>query len=504
MSQLVPGALAFSSLFDSSPAPDFYQEPGTAAGRALDVNAEGGEVVDPYSGMLELRYVDAKLIGTGPPIEVVRTYRPNRTPPGIVGTDYVGRRNAIGVGWDLHFGRVYQPRLRGCRPARVFADANPVVELADGTRKVFFLADANASGALPYDYISQDRWVARCSSAPSGGLIVYDPNGLVYTFATLGAVTSGDPFYTWSLTSVQDRNGNTLTFQYTTIGGLLLPAGVLASDGRQVTLTYTTLGSGQALLSTVVTPTGSTTFSHTLLIAASDHYQLTRVTGPADAGAPTFEYGYYGDIAAPGYNPQALAQHAEPLWRRDHLSIRSRFAGLRSHLSGLHGGFSKAAQRRLYLGISLWIAAHRLRAGSHRDHHPHDQRSVLALWLPGAQVCHGAVWTQGWPPPVQGDLRQERGRRHHGGEQERGAPAERDHDLGPRASGQPKRIPPYVERPHLAGRRLRRPPSDDRDGEASDSLRFAPISMPIPTWVWSPSIMVRSRLAMGKIRPMTS
>lgn len=311
-SELVPGAIAALSPFETSPVPDFYQEPGTAAGRALDVNPEGGEVVDPYSGILELRYVDAKLIGAGLPIEIVRTYRPNRTPPGFLDTDYLGRRNAIGVGWDLHFGRVYQPRLRGCRPARVFADANPVVELADGTRKVFFLADANAAGALPYDYITQDRWVARCNPAASGGLIVYDPNGLIYTFATLGAVSSGDPFDTWSLTSVKDRNNNTLTFQYVTIGGLLLPAGVVASDGRQVTLSYTTLPSGQALLAAVATPTGSTTFNHTLASAGTDHYKLTRVIGPADAGAPTFEYGYYSDAPEPGYNPHALRSMRNP------------------------------------------------------------------------------------------------------------------------------------------------------------------------------------------------
>lgn len=311
-SELVPGAIAAVSPFEASPVPDFYQEPGTAAGRALDVNPEGGEVIDPFSGMLELRYVDAKLVGAGPPIEIVRTYRPNRTPPGFVDADYLGRRNAIGVGWDLHFGRVYQPRLRGCRPARVFADSNPVVELADGTRKVFFLADADATGALPYDYITQDRWVARCNTAPGGGLIVYDPAGLIYTFTTLGAVSSGDPFDTWSLTSVRDRNNNTLTFRYVTIGGLLLPAGVLASDGRQVTLTYATLPSGQALLSTVATPTGSTTFSHTVVVAATDHYKLTRVTGPADAGAPTFEYAYYGDTTEPGFNPHALRSMQNP------------------------------------------------------------------------------------------------------------------------------------------------------------------------------------------------
>jgi len=94
-------------IVDASQLPDYYSEPGESDGRQA-IGNEIDEIIDPYGGGLQLRYTDLTLPGpAGLDINVIRTYRNLPGQPGILGGDYLGTRGVHGLGWDIHFGRVW-------------------------------------------------------------------------------------------------------------------------------------------------------------------------------------------------------------------------------------------------------------------------------------------------------------------------------------------------------------------------------------------------------------
>jgi len=203
--------------------PDYYEEPGISSVREYNVG-EMSDYIDPFGGGLHIQHNDIVIPGNGGlDVVIKRIYRSLQGQSQLVqgvGQSYMPGRTATGIGWDLHFGRVWYPgdlaasTPSGCRVNELStSNNNPVLELQDGTRKVFITSDsAGAVGTSEYAFITKDRWIAKCrASGTGGGLDVYSPNGMKYTFNKVGNV-GGSRAY--SVTQIEDANGNYIKFQY--------------------------------------------------------------------------------------------------------------------------------------------------------------------------------------------------------------------------------------------------------------------------------------------------
>jgi len=107
-------------------------------------------------------------------LKVVRNYQSFQKVQGVQVPErnYQKGRTATGVGWDLHFGRLWRgsnsassPQLaatntvNSCQIFNVVTSRdNPVLELPDGSRQTF----AVGTPTSPYAYISPGRWILKC------------------------------------------------------------------------------------------------------------------------------------------------------------------------------------------------------------------------------------------------------------------------------------------------------------------------------------------------------
>jgi hypothetical protein len=81
--------------------PDFYKEPGLQPNRDY-VNQHFGEHIDPFTGALQLHYVDIHIPGpAGFDLKIQRSY--NSSSVDRVNTKH---HSMMGVGWSFHMGRV--------------------------------------------------------------------------------------------------------------------------------------------------------------------------------------------------------------------------------------------------------------------------------------------------------------------------------------------------------------------------------------------------------------
>ncbi len=187
-----------------------------------------GESVDPFTGALKILQTDYVYPGTAGLDIVIQRYYSNLH---ITNESQSSEaRSFIGIGWDLHFGRVWtyantdttlDDDCSGI--SNVKADLNPVLELQDGTRKVLFDRDSDVG------LITKDFWRASCltsSQISSEGMIsgngraetvevglkVDAPNGVSYYFAHWGPNRYNQNAYLVS--KIKDRYGNWLKFTY--------------------------------------------------------------------------------------------------------------------------------------------------------------------------------------------------------------------------------------------------------------------------------------------------
>ena len=135
---------------------DFYAEPGlnpfhSAAGK------DGTEHIDPFSGNLQLSYVDLNIPGNGGlDINITRYYNLPQGSPGYA--------NPFGYGWTMHFGRItigsgHARQL--CNSAAVpggDTNDNPSIEMPSGGRELLVRSSALNDGS----YISRSNWKAQC------------------------------------------------------------------------------------------------------------------------------------------------------------------------------------------------------------------------------------------------------------------------------------------------------------------------------------------------------
>ena len=77
---------------------DFYAEPGMNPFRTSS-GQDATESIDPFSGNIQLSYVDLSIPGNGGlDINITRYYNLPQSSPGYA--------NPFGYGWTMHFGRI--------------------------------------------------------------------------------------------------------------------------------------------------------------------------------------------------------------------------------------------------------------------------------------------------------------------------------------------------------------------------------------------------------------
>jgi RHS repeat-associated protein len=272
--------------------PDFYKEPGMQPNRDY-VNQHFGEHIDPFTGALQLHYVDVFIPGNGGfDLKVQRSYN-------SASVDRVNPKHhsMMGVGWSLHMGRVSKTTSTICsNDDPDSGNDNPVLETPDGgTQRLYF-----TSSGSPL-MLTQQRWRAECITGTSPGLLVTAPNGTSYRMNRQYSEGTFDaPVYTFYTTLITDRNGNTMTVNYNT--ATLAKAeitSISASDGRSVTFTYDGAGTASRRIRTIAGPAGTWTYSYTAISGKPDTYQLTGVNRPV-LGSWSYAYNNFGFIDTAG------------------------------------------------------------------------------------------------------------------------------------------------------------------------------------------------------------
>lgn len=275
--------------------PGYYSAPGLDPDRDY-LNQSFSEYIDPFTGKLQLHYVDLTLPGNGGlDIEVHRSYTNIEYTQREVGdATLLGARTPWGMGWTMHFGRVMRSSSSACARGSMTATTdNPILELPDGRHELLFDAwTLNSSGP---QYLTSSRWKADCATDGSLGLIVTSPEGTRYDMTVreqrpMGSYTE----YSWYVSKITDRNGNTVSFTYTTnpVNYLLLKS-ISASDGRSLTFTYTDESNEQARLASISTTGRTWTYSYAAVTGLPFRYFLTQVTRPTGG---SWKYAYNGDL----------------------------------------------------------------------------------------------------------------------------------------------------------------------------------------------------------------
>jgi len=199
-------SLTFVSRVTAEEIRDYYAEPGLNPFKQ-SVNQHFNEHVDPFSGTLQLKYVDLSIPGNGGmDINVSRVYT-------SLQTNAYPKLGLNGLGWVMHFGRIVVPRQyqstlcnQGAFP--LTTRENPSLELPDGGRELLVLNHINNDGTL----ITRSNWRAQCG--PNGiGMIVTSPDGTRYTMNQFD-VLQQEP--SWLTTRIEDLHGNWIRIEYKT------------------------------------------------------------------------------------------------------------------------------------------------------------------------------------------------------------------------------------------------------------------------------------------------
>ncbi len=157
----------------------------------------------------------------------------------------------------------------------------PVLELPNGSRYILFRDDfqfPNTGG-----FMTTGRWRAECMNA-GGGLRVFAPNGTRYEMTQLGNAPTGQN--AWYTTKIIDRNNNSMSINYTSLSGNVVPLSITMSDGRQqVNFRYSS-ALFDAHLTSIDDGTRTWIYSYKQVAGA---WFLTQVTPPAGG---SWQYAY--------------------------------------------------------------------------------------------------------------------------------------------------------------------------------------------------------------------
>ncbi|MGL5005623.1 MAG: DUF6531 domain-containing protein, partial [Casimicrobium sp.] len=294
----VLGAVLVASLSHAQTGgklPDFYKEPGMQPNRDY-VNQHFGEHIDPFTGALQLHYVDVFVPGNGGlDIKIQRSYN-----SASVDRANPKHHSMMGVGWSLHMGRVSKTGADICSNTDPNTGTdNAVLETPDGgTQRLYFTASGSPL------MITQRRWKAECISGTSPGLLIFAPDGTQYRMNRQYAEgTTEAPVYTYYTTLITDRNGNTINVNYNT--ATLAKAEIqnivrnTAGDTVTVNFTYDDVGSATRRIASIAGPAGTWNYNYTVISGKPGIYQLTSVNRPV-TGDWTYAYNNFGLLDTAG------------------------------------------------------------------------------------------------------------------------------------------------------------------------------------------------------------
>ena len=303
---------------------DFYAEPGLNPFRSAS-GQDATENIDPFSGNLQLSYVDLLVPGNGGlDIAITRSYNLPQSSPGYA--------NPFGYGWTMHFGRItigsgHASQLcgTGIAPGGDTRD-NPSIEKPDGGRELL----VHSAGLADGTYITRTNWKAECIDPAdyTRGLVATAPDGTAYFMETHVFMQgedgpAGEPaptVETWLTSRIVDPFGNTVDISYLTIAnGMKLATRMDASDGRSVLFEYldtndnpVTGDSMNARLSTIEANGQVWQYRYAPVSGVAQrwgsvhHYKLTSVIRP---DGTHWDYAYGDDITDPGFNRLAAVTY---------------------------------------------------------------------------------------------------------------------------------------------------------------------------------------------------
>ena len=305
--------------------PDVFRRRAGVEPNKVYASAAPSEVVDPFTGVLNLKQTDLALKGrAGLDLEIARHYssriwgraNPTLTSGGLIAAKEHG---PLGWGWTMHLGRLRNPRGIGS-PGTCTPD-NPTFEAPDGASTPFY---ADGAGG----FVSTTRWKLLPDCGGERACVITD-QGLVYELAwSDGYCYDGSCDASSSailpVSAIRDVHGNTITVNYVP-GSAGAMSSVVDSYGRVVTFTYdvgtrrivemkandatytfeyatyATPYGNQAFLTAVVPPVGPR-WRYEYNVGggpANNQWALSRMTYPSGA---TIDYGYEAVSFWTGYD----------------------------------------------------------------------------------------------------------------------------------------------------------------------------------------------------------
>ena len=309
--------VAASPAFPEDEMRDFYAEPGmnpfrTAAGQDVTEN------IDPFSGNIQLSYVDLSIPGNGGlDINVSRYYNLPQSSPGYA--------NPYGYGWTMHLGRItigsgHASGLCGSGPVPGGDTLdNPAIEMPDGGRELLVHSSVLNDGT----YITKSNWKAQCidNTDYTRGIVATAPDGTAYYMREYVFMQGEDgpageaapTVETWLTNQIVDAYGNSIDVSYLAIAsGTKLMSRLETSDGREVDFDYldsndmpVTATSVNARLSAVRANGETWQYQYAPFNGGAaagwalvDHYKLLRVIRP-DGSSWSYQYGSI--VSEPAY-----------------------------------------------------------------------------------------------------------------------------------------------------------------------------------------------------------
>jgi YD repeat-containing protein len=262
---------------DLEPIPTFYAEAGLSPNRDY-VNQRFSEYIDPFSGKLQLHYVDLFIPGNGGfGLRVQRSYSSL--------DERLAEPSPFGMGWTMHFGRILRKAPVPLCAMNLGPQVNPVFEAPDGSRQILY--PGITVGNEPPFFITTSRWKAVCLG-PGTGLLLSSPDGTRYLMTEQGPTVGSavHPQNSWYPSRIVDRNDNWMEITYASSPLFLAVQQVTTRDGRTVDFHY--LGSGGPLESIT---DGSRTWHYevTPVPNTPDYYFLKRAIRP-DGTSWSYEY----------------------------------------------------------------------------------------------------------------------------------------------------------------------------------------------------------------------
>ena len=225
--------------------PGYYKNPGLDA-RHATANHSSDEHIDPFSGMLQLHHVDMTVPGNGGfDLILQRSYNnPGPAFGSISDTMSYNRTPNLGVGWNLLLG------------GRVLGATGAGGACTGGNQLSFETPDGHRHGFLRQGdgtFLSPKRWKAECVA---GGVKIYTTDSTRYDM--LQGITENIPGTIQTApflypTRIEDRNANSMTFTYGTLGTTTVLNEVNTSDARRVVFSYGTFPPSTTVVLSMVT-----------------------------------------------------------------------------------------------------------------------------------------------------------------------------------------------------------------------------------------------------------